>query len=157
MYQGNNVGTRCNMTKAMKRVDKYLAALASFTYIIQCRWRQSDNDNPRNKVEWKRLYTVYPRLRAHLSEISAISGLLSYLLIAERRAIIHKRKWLGTTVTHFWRLTRLCRRPSAGSDGTSHLRVEALARAIRHVQEYLQPCNRYLGTTMFASELLRTA
>lgn len=72
---------------------------------------------------------IYPRLRAHLSEISAISGLLSYLLIAECRAIIHKRKWLGTTVTHFWRLTRLCRRPSAGSDGTSHLRVETLARA----------------------------
>lgn len=72
---------------------------------------------------------IYPRLRAHLSEPSAIPGLLSYLLIVECQAVIHERKWLGTTVTHFWRLTRLCRRPSAGSDGTSHLRVEVPARA----------------------------
>lgn len=71
---------------------------------------------------------VYLRLRAHLSEPSAIPGLLSCLLIARCQAVIHEK--MARHDCH----SLLTSDPTSSTTaaegaGTSHLRLEVPARA----------------------------
>lgn len=108
----------CNVTRrklwnAMTSVSQRLHRMLWRIYNSQCRWRQNDNDNPgiRHNGNVYSIESLSSPARAHLSEPSAIPGLLCHAFLLQGVGPLYTRKWLGTTVTHSWRLTRLRRRP----------------------------------------------